>query len=164
MSKFQKVLLEKGLEPTKSYESDPKLSNKNLNQSAVKFSQSLPSFDQIMNDTSIFDIKVVIGERLWWAFHDSQQWEGVVMAVNTMYNEMMGSSVSKSYLFPNNSDKGTAIVTDHADREYEVDMAEFFSIIKMCYLSNVRFQLNEEQRELYYDFIESDVKMYSILN
>lgn len=146
------------------YKSDISLDNPDLNQSAVQLSEALPSFDEIMNNTDIFDIKKVLSPLQYVAFRSSQQWEGVVQAVDNIYNAMMGRNVTKTYFFPGNDVTGKATVIDHMGREYEVDIAEFYGIIKVCYLSNVEYVFSDEQHELYIEFRASKAKIYKILD
>lgn len=146
------------------YKQDLSLDNPELNQSAVQLSEALPSFDEIMNNTDIFDIKKVLSPLQYVAFAHSQQWEGVIQAVDNIYNAMMGRNVVKTYFFPGNDVSGSATLLDHMNREYEVDIAECFAVVKVCYLSNVEYVFSDEQHELYIEFRASKKKIYMILD
>jgi len=73
-------------------------------------------------------------------------------------------AVSHGYAFPGNTQDGSANVLDHLGRKYKVDLAEFYAINKVCYLSNVEYIFSDKQHELYIEFRASRKEIYLILD
>lgn len=119
-----------------------------------------PSFHELMKNPMI---KKLLHPMVIYAFSNSQEWEGVSMAVQQMvlnvgdrqwYN---GYSISKK-------GNGTAWVLDHAGREYKVDGITFWALTKIMFCSWLRVELSDEAIKASENFKYNNKNIYSILN
>jgi len=131
-------------------------------KNAKKVLEVFPTLkDLMLHDT----MKKVLPPMVIMAFSNSQQWEGVSMAVNNMVNQMNGNPLYGNYCFIGNNEKGEVDLFDHSGDTIIIDsLTVFKAILVIIYCSYMSIELNDKQHNAYVDFYGQDTDVYRILN
>jgi len=116
-----------------------------------------------MNDDK-YGIHHLLHPMQKFAFSNSQEWEGVAMAVNNMLFHMFDKGLYNSYAF-NKNGKGSAQVLPAYGDPIEVNFEEFQAIIKIMMIFNMGLvKPTSKQYDAYMNFKSSDSRIYKILD
>lgn len=135
---------------------------KNQMTNAQKVLKVFPSFNEMMNDEK-YGVQHLLHPIQKWAFSNSNQWEGIAMAVNNMCLGMYNRELYTSYAI--NGSKGSAYVLPAFGDEIKVDADEFKAIISIMFIFNMGLvKPTAKQIKAYEDFYYNDSRIYKILN
>ena len=129
---------------------------------AQKVLNVFPSFNEMMNDDK-YGVQHLLHPMQKFAFSNSQQWEGVAIAVNNMCYGMYNRELYTSYAIKGN--KGSAYVLPAHGEEIKVDGDEFKAIISIMLIFNMGLvQPTNTQIRAYENFYYNDNRIFKILN
>lgn len=122
-----------------------------------------PSCHELMNDDK-YGVHHLLHPIQKFAFSNSQEWEGVAMAVNNMLFHMFDKGLYDSYAFNKNGKGSAHILPAHGD-PIEVNFEEFQAIIKIMMIFNMGLvKPTSKQYDAYMNFKISDSRIYKILD
>ena len=137
------------------------MNNTKTKTAVQRVNEVFPSCNELMNDPK-YGMQYLLDPLRRFAFSNSNQWEGVAMAVNKMIGEMTGKPFYEWYGFPN--EVGNAGVLPAHGEAIEVDFEEFNALIKIIMIFNMGCVTpTDEQIDAYHDLTCIN-RFYKILN
>ena len=135
---------------------------------AKRILEVFPSFNRLMNDTEYSNIRNILNPLALCGFQNSQEWEGIAIAVNNMCICAQKREFYKGgYFFPGNSEKGTVKVLDVNDREFDIDNLYIFKALILlmycnwnnlgCFGNTEAYQKTRKQFSLYVLFLQDPI-------
>ncbi len=107
-----------------------------------------PTFHELMKDKHLEKVLHPI-QRV--AFMNSQEWEGVAMALNNMMLGVFDIGWYNDYSITKKGN-GSATVLDSQSREYEVNGYTFWAMTKMVFCEYLEYDLSDEALRASQDF------------
>ena len=150
-------------------------------KAAEKVLDTFPSMNELMNSK---EMKMLIKDGImhpiaWHGFKDSQEWEGIAIAVQNLCVAVQDKPFDNGYQFPGNNEKGSAFVYPAYGDPIEITSLTVYKAlltIMFCswmeigvfsrdrdYHKNNKEKL-DKQHEAYLNFKSSDGKIYNILD
>ena len=141
---------------------------------AKRVLEVFPSFHELMNSESM---NFLIEHRIMnpmavFAFRNSQEWEGIAIAVQNMCMSMQGRPFDDGYCFPNNKEKGIVKCYPAYGEPLEITSLTVYKALLICmfcswmnigvfsldenYLKTHKKEI-EEQSKAYYSFLDSPI-------